>query len=392
MAIQFSSNAPSDGLERIQMHLAQSEEYITNEGFRDLRGRVNIRVGQGIQTWTLGLEDAETGEVLSAEPGEWRYLIFEADDVISEIQLSGATEAEGITAAAHGPITSSLVTALELAGEIAELDGADFEPRLLLAPSLVFASLWLHNEEQDDIFIPIPPTALSLPNFERVSTEEVAEALREEARSVRMNIEEALGPSGGSGGGTRQSGEAGRAPGGLDIASLNLEPSVVSHTLAPSAGAAARNLPHFMQRQKQTNWCWSAVGTSVGLLFKTGKWTQCDTATGCLSGKNCCRNPGPCNVYGYLDEALRYTRSFQSMTSGTAALAKITSEINARHPVCTRVQWNGGGAHFMAITGYNGPTITIQDSIYGTSTMRYSKYPASYQGGGTWTHTYYCRP
>ncbi|MCA9653470.1 MAG: hypothetical protein H6712_22875 [Myxococcales bacterium] len=67
--------------------------------------------------------------------------------------------------------------------------------------------------------------------------------------------------------------------------------------------------------------------------------------------------------------------------------------------MCTRVAWNGGGAHFMAITGYGYPaddpaevTIWIQDSIYGTTSMLLSEYPGQYHSGGTWTHTYYTAP
>ncbi|MCW2308735.1 papain-like cysteine protease family protein [Rhodobium gokarnense] len=163
----------------------------------------------------------------------------------------------------------------------------------------------------------------------------------------------------------------------------------------------SRVLPLNMQHQQQTNWCWSAVGTSVGLFFQTGSWTQCDTANGCLGYSDCCNNPvpSPCNVYGYLDRSLTYTKSFASMTGSTASAATIESQINTGYPVCVRVAWTGGGAHFLSITGYSFPvsnpsnvTIYLEDSIYGTTSMPLADFPAQYHGGGTWTHTYYTKP
>ena len=75
-----------------------------------------------------------------------------------------------------------------------------------------------------------------------------------------------------------------------------------------------------------------------------------------------------------------------------ATLSEIQNEIDQGKPICTRVAWSGGGAHFMAITGYNGREITIQDPAYGTTTMRFDDYAAGYQTGGYWSHTYYTQP
>lgn len=156
-----------------------------------------------------------------------------------------------------------------------------------------------------------------------------------------------------------------------------------------------------MQPQLQTNWCWSAVGTSVGLFFVTGAWTQCDTANGCLNlqGTDCCVTPGPCNVYGYLNLALTYTKSFNTSFAGTVSAADIQAQIDQGFPVCVRVAWTGGGAHFLSITGYSYPnsdptqvTIYLEDSIYGNSTMLLADFPTNYHGGGTWTHTYLTQP
>ena len=150
-----------------------------------------------------------------------------------------------------------------------------------------------------------------------------------------------------------------------------------------------------MQVQEHSNWCWTAQGTSIGLFFGTGSWTQCDTATNCLSGVHCCSHPGPCNVYGFVHKSLTYTKSFNAR--GTAPLpgANVISQIQLGNPVVMRCAWTLGGAHFIAISGYSHPasdpsqiTITIKDSIYGERTMLLSDFPFHYHGGGTWTHTY----
>ena len=169
---------------------------------------------------------------------------------------------------------------------------------------------------------------------------------------------------------------------------------------ATATAELGKVLPMTMESQEQTNWCWAAVGTSVGLFFKTGQWTQCATAGGCLENQpDCCGDPTPCNVYGYLNKALDYTKSLGSYGKGTASASEIRTQIDLGHPVCALVNWEAGGAHFMAITGYSYPqsdpsqmTITIEDSIYGPSVHELADFPKDYQSGGTWTYVYLTAP
>ena len=156
----------------------------------------------------------------------------------------------------------------------------------------------------------------------------------------------------------------------------------------------SNSLTQFMQSQTQSNWCWAANGASVGNFYwGANTYTQCGIANTCQNKTTCCSNPGGCNQYGYLDQALQAARSWDSYGNGTCPFATLQSRVDAGQPVGTRVAWNGGGAHFMMITGYNnnGNTITLQDPWYGTSTVAYASYPGSYHGGGTWTGTYYTK-
>jgi hypothetical protein len=109
--------------------------------------------------------------------------------------------------------------------------------------------------------------------------------------------------------------------------------------------------------------------------------------------------PDACNCYGYLDDSLTYTKSFNTMMSGTYSASDIETQINLGYPVCVRVAWFLGGAHFLAITGFSYPgddpsvfTIYLQDSIYGSSSILLSEFASDYESGGNWTHTYLTQP
>ncbi|MCU0120562.1 hypothetical protein N8H74_20060 [Pseudomonas sp. B2M1-30] len=170
-----------------------------------------------------------------------------------------------------------------------------------------------------------------------------------------------------------------------------LDPQLVeveNHAVAAAPVQAAASLNFSMQRQTQSNWCWAAVSASVGNYFGTGSWTQCGVASSALD-RNCCNQPGPCNVYGYLDQALRITRSYNGMGQGSLSMSAIQNQINMGRPVCLRCAWYGGGAHFLAIYGTNGNYVLVADSIYGYSTRALNSFPGSYNGGGTWTTTYF---
>ncbi|OYY65129.1 C39 family peptidase [Sphingomonas sp. 28-62-11] len=156
----------------------------------------------------------------------------------------------------------------------------------------------------------------------------------------------------------------------------------------------SKKLSFTMQHQSQSNWCWAANAASVGdYYWGTGSYTQCGIANTCQNKSTCCSNPSGCNQYGFLDKALQAAKSLDSMVGGTATFTVLQGRVDNGQPVGTRVAWTGGGAHFMMITGYNtvGNKIDIQDPWYGSTTIAYAAYPASYQGGGTWTATYFTK-
>jgi hypothetical protein len=315
-------------------------------------------------------------------------LIFDGSSVVAEAHLDASGGAPPVTAVAHGPATDGIVNAIAVAERLPVVNDHEFEPRLLLIPSLTFVALWLHSDVVEDIVIPIPPSAGVLANLAPTTPSAVTAAMSVAVQQLRTQLAAAPGASGGVGGDGRSFSDT--LPESLRLVELDLGvPATDKRTLA--AGGARRGpLPPFVQYQQQPNWCWAAVGTSVGLLLNTGAWTQCDTAKGCLN-RPCCSAAASCNVFGYLDAALNYSKSLVSWGPGTAPMTQLQSELAAGRPVCTRVSWHGSGTgHFMVISGCDGRTIWIQDPIYGMCSMAYVDYPRAYQGGASWTHTYYC--
>jgi Papain-like cysteine protease AvrRpt2 len=152
-----------------------------------------------------------------------------------------------------------------------------------------------------------------------------------------------------------------------------------------------------MQPQQQTNWCWAAVSTSVALYYDAAStWTQCSVANGELSRSDCCGSGAAtaCNVYGYLASALQRVGHLDHWDGNAAVFQTVDDEVDAGRPIGIRVAWSGGGAHFLAIIGYLEDTqnyVAVDDPIYGKSDVTYDTLKTSYQGSGTWTHTYYTK-
>ncbi len=191
--------------------------------------------------------------------------------------------------------------------------------------------------------------------------------------------------------------------------SLELAPLDVTEEVAPTGGGpTGALLPLRMEAQEQSNWCWSAVGTSIGLFRSTGAWTQCEVATisipqfpgGPLGPLDCCGSAGPCNVYGYLDISLATTQTFEDLVAGSISFDDLVAELEAGLPVCLRVAWNAGGAHFVAISGaatdqQGRRYIDVADPGSGSITTQMfdgpAAFPTTYFGGGVWTHTYFTK-
>lgn len=152
-----------------------------------------------------------------------------------------------------------------------------------------------------------------------------------------------------------------------------------------------------MQTQQQSNWCWAAVSTSVALYYDpASSWTQCSVADGELGRTDCCGAGGAnsCNVYGTLNTALSRVGHLDRVEGSVAPFQSVDNEVDAGRPLGIRVAWSGGGAHFLAVIGYLEDAqnyVAVDDPIYGKSDLTYDTLKTSYQGSGSWTHSYYTK-
>jgi hypothetical protein len=158
--------------------------------------------------------------------------------------------------------------------------------------------------------------------------------------------------------------------------------------------ACGNPLAFIRQQQQQTQWCWAAVSVAVNLYYHpTSGRTQCAVVNTALNQTTCCQNgsTAQCNQPWFLDQALQIVGNLNAFTGGKATLNTVQTEVNNCRPICMRIGWTAGGGHFVTVFGYSGTNINIADPWYGTSVVNHTTFPAGYNGGGTWTHSYTTR-
>lgn len=169
-----------------------------------------------------------------------------------------------------------------------------------------------------------------------------------------------------------------------------------AESVAAIQAQPSQNLGLAEQYQQETNWCWAATAVSIALYYDPAStWTQCSLANKALNQTTCCSNgaSSACNQPWYLDRVLAITGHLHSTSNGKSSFQGIINEISAGRPIGIRIAWNGTGAHFPAVDGFDNrgsaPTIDLQDPIFGPSTQDFNSFPGSYQGGATWTECYF---
>jgi hypothetical protein len=154
-----------------------------------------------------------------------------------------------------------------------------------------------------------------------------------------------------------------------------------------------------MQHQQQTEWCWAATSVSVSSHYDAQSgWTQCGMVNAEKGLDLCCEagSSAPCNQPNVLDSPLTRAEVLDHKQSGPAAYDAIRGEIDAGRPLAWRVGWSGGGGHFAVIEGYQrfgAKWVAVDDPWYGSTDVALSTLTeGTYQGSGSWTHSYFTRP
>ena len=240
-----------------------------------------------------------------------------------------------------------------------------------------------------------------------------------------------IGPDPGTGGGTPGSGS------GCCCAPVVIGPIVFSGCRSGQTGASdpavttakavtvnppqrplnsARVIPPVanftMQKQAQTNWCWSAVAVSINTFFNPQgplggpTWTQDTLATKLLDPKgtdslNCSldeQGSTVCNRPEALDAALTITGDLLRdgyLQSSYLTFDCLQNWINEQFPVCARIVWRGGGAHFIAldgcaVTSSGEQRVHVQDPDPNVAPVfwDYDELVEHYRDGGYWHDLY----
>ena len=162
-------------------------------------------------------------------------------------------------------------------------------------------------------------------------------------------------------------------------------------------GAAWRSYPFTMQPQERTQWCWAAVAASVAGYYDATKPPSQTDVAGAQLGRNDCSQDNRCNIDGYLMAALRqvgHLKEWDILTPTTEE--RIYFEVDGRRPLCARLVWSFGTAHFVTIIGYaprdvpeNHAGLAIADPFWGLSDIDHEDFPSLYAYGATWTDTYF---
>jgi len=159
-----------------------------------------------------------------------------------------------------------------------------------------------------------------------------------------------------------------------------------------------------MQEQQEHLWCWAAVAVSIHQFLDPAQanlWTQETLATkvleheGQITSKiDCSQTPDKCNFAARLDDALSITGNLapQGGVNGILSFENLTQWIDQHLPVCARIVWFGGNAHFIALDAYEvfssgAQLVHVQDPAEGPSYQLYEDLVEDYPPGGSWQNT-----
>ncbi len=161
-----------------------------------------------------------------------------------------------------------------------------------------------------------------------------------------------------------------------------------------------------MQAQQENEWCWAAVAVSLHEFLNPASaatWSQATLATPVLtleraiaSGVNCAETPDVCNLPARLDDALSILGNLGAagfLQGEHLTFESLQEWIDDQLPVCARIVWFSGGAHFIALDGYRvlssgQQQVHVEDPLYGPSLQNYDDLVSDYPPGGSWQDTY----
>lgn len=167
------------------------------------------------------------------------------------------------------------------------------------------------------------------------------------------------------------------------------------------------NLRFRIQRQQQSQWCWSAVTTSIRHFYvPSSTLTQCALVNSRRGRSDCCSaGPGAdgnkCNIPDDTADAISDQGHLQQMQNNNVSFANLRAQVAAGRPVFCRIQWSGGGRHAIVCAGTEdgefvimcdpGSSSAADASLGTTSVVDYDTLKTAYNGSGSWIGTGYTK-
>lgn len=151
-----------------------------------------------------------------------------------------------------------------------------------------------------------------------------------------------------------------------------------------------------LERQRQANWCWAAIASSLARYYG-GEAVEQDEIASRVIGVEC-RDPAfdeRSNVYATLRDALLAVGCYSDWSPARPSFERIRSEIDAGRPLCICIEWRTTGLHYVVVTGYHerGAELRVDDPLYGPSIQRYGDFPRRYRASGAvWRNTIWTSP
>jgi hypothetical protein len=154
-----------------------------------------------------------------------------------------------------------------------------------------------------------------------------------------------------------------------------------------------------IERQRQANWCWAAIASSLARYYGAETVDQRQVAARILgvdrSGFEAPAFDERCNVYATLRDALRAVGCYSHWSPSRPSFERICSEIEGGRPLCICIEWRTSGLHYIVVTGYHerSAELRIDDPLHGLSIHRYADFPARYRAAGAvWRNTIWTSP
>lgn len=152
--------------------------------------------------------------------------------------------------------------------------------------------------------------------------------------------------------------------------------------------------------QCQDEWCWAAVAVAIQQFYPPPTAVkQCQVVDLVLPGNDCCHNASStnCTMPVLLEDVLAKIKHFRGLhppPNNDLEVKLLKDEIDAGRPVCIRFQVSQKDGHFSIVKGYddtdsNNLKILIIDPQFPECWCSYPEVLSGYEGGASWTDSYF---